>query len=65
MQDNSDEALHFPNSNTIPELPSDNSLDEFMLGPLNYNALIKGMPTCIESQSDTKTRNLKNQYLSQ
>ena len=43
MQDDSDEPLQFPASDSIPELPSDDSLDELMLGPLDYGAITKSM----------------------
>jgi len=49
MQDDSDEPLQFPVSDSIPELPSDDSLDELMLGPLDYGAITKSMINCAHS----------------
>ena len=49
MQDDSDEPLQFPASDSIPELPSDDSLDELMLGPLDYGAITKSMTNCVRS----------------
>jgi hypothetical protein len=53
MQDNSDEPLQFPGSDSIPELPSDDSHDELMLRPLDYNALMEGMINCKPSLLDS------------
>jgi len=49
MQDDSDEPLQFPVSDSIPELPSDDSLDELMLRPLDYGAITKSMINCAHS----------------
>jgi hypothetical protein len=43
MQDDSDKPLQFPASDSILELPSDDSLNKLMLGPLDYGAVTKSM----------------------
>ena len=43
MQDDGNEPLQFPESDTIPELPSDDSLDELMLGSMGSDCLTKSM----------------------
>jgi hypothetical protein len=53
MELDSDEALHFPESDTIPELPSDDSFDELMLKPLIPATLMKGMNICTQFGTQT------------
>jgi hypothetical protein len=55
MEYDSDEALHFPESDMILELLSDDSFDELMLKPLTPATLMKGMNICTQSGTQMLT----------